>query len=48
LKAEIVKNRQLETTYFSSQLSPFQLFFILLLPFRTLPPVVEAGAWPVD
>jgi hypothetical protein len=48
LKAEIVKNRQLETTYFSSQLSPFQLFFILLLPFRTLPPVVETGARPVD
>jgi hypothetical protein len=48
LKAEIVKNRQLEATYFSSQLSPFQLFFILLLPFRTLPPVVETGARPVD
>jgi hypothetical protein len=48
LEAEIKKKRQSETGYFSFQLSQFQLFFIRLLPFRTLPPVVETGAWPVD
>jgi hypothetical protein len=43
LKAEIKKNRQRETGYFSFQLSQFRL-----LSFRTLPPVVETGARPVD
>jgi hypothetical protein len=37
------KNCQRETGYFSFQLSQF-----LLLPFRTLPPVVELGARLVD
>ena len=46
MKAEIEKDRQLETGYFCFQLSPFQLFFILLSTFRFDFPISALGFGP--